>query len=136
MARARCLYVWSCIWFLTAGSLATQTQASELHGMVVASVSRRPLPGADVILLKRNFSILGNILRGGMDAPPTVIGKVRTDAKGRFSFTPGVTGPFEISVYDGRTRSSGVVQVVRSGSDFITIATFKLPARPSLFPPP
>lgn len=131
--RIQVLFPWCLVWLTALAPADTLANAATINGIVVASESGDPIAGAQVILLKRNFSVLGNLLRGGMDAPPTVIGKTNTDIKGHFSFAAVSGGQYEITAYDRKTRSNGVVQV-KSTSEFIRIVASKLPPRPKLFP--
>ncbi len=105
-----------------------------LAGSVVEWESRTPVQGATVTLLQRNYSLLGNLSRGGLDALPTILGRTVTDNRGRFRFQTHSKGPFELSILHRVKRLDGVRRI-KSADEAITIYAFKLGPAVDLKPP-
>lgn len=105
-----------------------------LAGLVVEWGSRTPIQGATVTLLQRNYSLLGNLSRGGLDALPTVLGRTVTDNNGHFRFQTLSKGPFEISILHRAKRLDGVRRM-KSANEAIIIYAFKMGPPVNLEPP-
>jgi hypothetical protein len=106
----------------------------KIFGFVKQAESGRPVKHAKVRLLQLHSSFFGNISRGGMDAPPTLLSNTITDRQGRFSFTTASKGPFEITVFDDLTRQTGGAHPKRLDHP-VTILTSKASPSPDFKPP-
>ena len=103
-------------------------------GQVVEWDSRAPVEGATVTLLQRNYSLLGNLRRGGLDALPTLLGKAVTGKNGQFSFQTISRGPFEISISHRARRLDGVRRIEKADSQ-IEVFAYRLQHPLNLAPP-
>lgn len=134
MGRYKNLCCAAVIIAMTAIAGVRKLHGREVNGQVVATAARTPLPGAEVKLLKRNHSLLGNLARAGEDAAPTLLARTRTDSNGRFSFKIDIPGRLQVEVYDARTRSSAFLTLHGREQNLI-IEAFPLPPPPRLLPP-